>query len=98
MNYGKAIKKVRTDVSKENQKDFAAGAGITQTHLSQVENNKKDPSTKLIKAIAKHARISTAVIAMYGIEEKDVAPEKLEAFKTLQPAILQMMDSLLAEK
>jgi transcriptional regulator with XRE-family HTH domain len=93
MELGKAIKQIRVEISKQNQLDFATGVGITQTHLSQVENGKKNPSQGLLKKIAAHVKIPANVIALYALTEDDVPDNKKEAFNVLIPAIKDLIVS-----
>lgn len=47
---GERFKKIRKGLG-FNQKDFAKELGISQTHISSVENGKDNPSTALIKLL-----------------------------------------------
>lgn len=47
MNYGERIRLFR-QINKLNQVELAEKLGITQAHLSDIENNKTDASIKLL--------------------------------------------------
>jgi len=65
MNIGKAIKKTRKD-SGYNQVDFSTKVGITQAFLSQLENNKKDPSISTLRKMAKICKIDLFTLLKKG--------------------------------
>jgi len=95
MNLGTAIKKLRKErVPQLTQGKFAETIGITQTYLSQIESNKKQPSTDVLQKIADDFEIPLPIIFWYGIEEQDVHESKREYFRFLKPTIDQMIDSV----
>lgn len=93
MNYGKAIKELRNSLLLENQDEFSHNIGITQGHLSSIENEKKNPSAKLLERISEYTQIPTPILSWLAIEEKDIPESKKEVFKLLKPNI----DNLVSE-
>lgn len=87
MKLGQSIKRLRVNKARQIQGLFAQNIGITQTYLSQIENDKKEPSTEVLQKIANYLEIPLPVLFWYGIEEGDIRPEKAEYFKVLKPAI-----------
>ena len=95
MHIGQTIRKLRKEKLKElNQGEFAVKAGITQSYLSLLERGHKEPSPTTLKKIAEVLDIPLAVIFWYGLEEKDIQPEKLELFKQVKPIIDEMIRSI----
>jgi len=87
MKLGQSIKKLRVNKARQVQSLFAQNIGITQTYLSLIENDQKEPSTEVLQKIANYLEIPLPILFWYGIEESDVRPEKAEYFKVLKPAI-----------
>lgn len=57
MNYGQAIKYIRTEVLKVTQKDLAHDLGITDIHLSVLENDRGKPSVQLLDTLSGLAKM-----------------------------------------
>jgi DNA-binding XRE family transcriptional regulator len=96
MNLGLSIRKLRKErVPQLTQAEYAATIGISQTYLSQIESNKKKPSTDILEKIAADFEIPLPIIFWYGIEEKDIHESKREYFRFLKPTIDQMIDSII---
>lgn len=90
MNLGSTIKHFR------QQKDLRQNAlaeicGITQTYLSQIENNVKEPNISTLKIICKNLSIPLPVLFFMALDDKDVKPEKRAAFKHIEPSIKSMI-------
>lgn len=97
MNYGKTIKEFRVDRAKQRQGVFAENVGITQTYLSQIENGKKTPSTDVLERISKYIDVPLPIMFWNSVTEQDVALEKLEIFRFLQPSINQFISTFIGE-
>jgi transcriptional regulator with XRE-family HTH domain len=87
MKLGQSIKRLRVNKVGQVQSLFAKNIGITQTYLSQIENDKKEPSLEVLQKIANYLEIPLPILFWYGIEECDIKLEKAEYFKVLKPAI-----------
>ncbi len=92
MKLGQSIKKLRVNKARQIQGLFAQNIGITQTYLSQIENDKKEPSTEVLQKIANYLEIPLPILFWYGIEESDIRPEKAEYFKVLKPAVDSLVE------
>lgn len=86
MNYGKTIKELRLKKG-ETQPVFAHRLGISQAHISNMENGRTMPSVETLDIIATHTQTPVPIIAWMSLEEKDVPENKKEAFNTLKPFI-----------
>ena len=94
MTIGKSIKLIRKTRAKQNQCEFSKAIGVSQNYLSGVETGKHTPSANLLKRISKHVDIPTPVLFWFGVEESDIKPEKLEAFRTVKPMIDSMINQI----
>jgi|SRR5690349_2235573 len=93
MNYGTIIKKLRVDKMKQTQASFANSLGITQTYLSQIENNNKSPSSDLMNNISEYVKIPLAVIYWLSLTINDVPEHKREYFLNLKPTADSLINS-----
>ncbi|MFI5203591.1 MAG: helix-turn-helix domain-containing protein [Flavobacteriales bacterium] len=90
MDLGTAIKNAR------QQKDIkqivlAQKCKISQTYLSQIENNVKEPNISTLRIIAKNLDIPLPVLFFLALDVNDIASEKRSAFKHLEPSIKSMI-------
>lgn len=86
MNLGYTIKKKRKDIGL-TQSDLAKMCGITQTYLSQIENNAKEPNLSTIKTISEGLDIPLPILFFLSMNDDDVPMEKRDAFKLISPSI-----------
>lgn len=91
MHIGKAIKDIRIK-KKIKQGDLANACNISQSYLSLVEKGDKTPSSQLLEKISKVLDYPAAMLSFLALDEKDIKPEKREAFKILMPAVKSMVD------
>jgi transcriptional regulator with XRE-family HTH domain len=92
MKLGQSIKRLRVNKARQIQELFAQNIGITQSYLSLIENDQKEPSTEVLQKIASYLEIPLPILFWYGIEESDIKPEKAEYFKVLKPAIDSLIE------
>ena len=94
MNYGKSIRKFRVEKLDMTQLEFSIKIGISQTYLSQLENDNKKPSTELLERIAEFVKVPLPVLLWSCVTEKDVVKKsRLEAFRVLKPVVDEMIES-----
>jgi XRE family transcriptional regulator, regulator of sulfur utilization len=86
MNLGATIKTLRIQKG-FNQETFAKKCSISQTYLSQIENNRKEPNLSTLNSISQSLDIPLAFIFLLGMESKDIKPVKRDAFEKLKPAL-----------
>lgn len=90
MNLGTTIKNLRLQKGFK-QNSFAEQCGITQTYMSQIENNAKEPNLSTLKVISEKLSIPLPVLFFLSLSMDDIDPEKREAFKHLDPSIKSMI-------
>jgi transcriptional regulator with XRE-family HTH domain len=90
MDLGTTIKHFRMQKDIK-QNALADKCDITQTYLSQIENNVKEPNISTLKIISKNLGIPLPVLFFMSLDENDIKPEKREAFKHIEPAIKSMI-------
>lgn len=91
MDLGTTIKNNRKERG-QTQKEFANSCGITQTYLSQIENNNKEPNLSTLKEISKILDIPLPILFFLSLENDDVNPEKRDAFRLINPSIKSLVN------
>lgn len=93
MDLGSIIKEIRKD-KKFSQKEFAELCNISQTYLSQIENNKKDPNISTLKNIATHLNVPLPILFFRALTEEDIPESKKESFDTISPIVNNLIKSI----
>lgn len=86
MNLGAVIKDIRKQ-KRQTQTEFASNCGITQTYLSQIENNSKEPNLSTLKEISNNLDIPLPILFFLSLNEDDISPEKRKAFEIINPSV-----------
>ena len=84
MNLGNTIKDLRKSKGIK-QAQLAEECSITQSYLSNIEGNKKEPTLTTLQTICKHLGIPLPVVFFLAMDESDVSEEKRDLFKILTP-------------
>ncbi len=95
MNLGTTIKNIRKQKG-FTQVDFANKCGITQTYLSQIENNLKEPNLSTLKSISLNLSLPLPIIFFLSMDEEDVSPQKRDAFNFVNPSIKSLVNEFFA--
>jgi len=86
MNLGEAIVSIRVKRGMK-QGELASSANLTQSYVSQVESNKREPSLKALKAISQSLDIPLPIMFFLALDESDIPNKKIEAFKYVRPSV-----------
>jgi len=94
MNLPAAIKEIR---QKKGMKQYEAadGIGITQTYMSQIESGQKVPSVEVLQKLAKFYKTPIAIMLWFSLDEKDIAKNKLNAYRELRPVVDSMINNFI---
>ena len=91
MNLGITIKNLRKKKGlKQNQ--LAQNANITQTYLSQIENNIKEPNLSTLKLISVELGVPMPIIIFLSMDENDIHEQKREIFNLISPTIKSLIE------
>jgi transcriptional regulator with XRE-family HTH domain len=91
MNLGTVIKDIRKQKG-QTQTEFALTCGITQTYLSQIENNSKEPNLSTLKVISLNLDIPLPILFFMSLNEEDISPEKRKAFEIINPSVKSLIN------
>lgn len=90
MNLGIIIKNIRKKRG-QTQQQFALNSGITQTYLSQIENNTKEPNLSTLKKISDELELPLPILFFLSLNEEDISPEKRKEFDKLNPLVKKVI-------
>lgn len=93
MKLQKTIKKLRLDKELE-QKGAASAIGISQSHLSQIENGHRGMSVDVLEKIAKAYKIPVPIIILRSLDETDVPKNRIDVFRNMKPALINIINSV----
>jgi len=86
MNFGKTIKKLRTDRSL-TQSELAKLANISQVFLSEIEKDEKNPSWQSLLQIAQSLKVTPIEIVLNSIKDEDIKKGQHNNFIKLKESI-----------
>lgn len=95
MNLGIVIRKLRKDKGL-TQTEFATTSGITQTYLSQIEGNIKEPNLSTLKDISASLDIPLPILFFLALDEQDISPNKRKAFEIISPSVKSLVNEFFA--
>lgn len=91
MDLGNQIKNIRKQKGL-TQNEFASLCGITQTYLSQIESNSKEPNLSTLRVISEKLNVPLPILFFQSMTDEDVQPRKREAFKIISPSIKSLVN------
>lgn len=91
MDLGNVIKNSRRK-RKLTQIELASLCGITQTYLSQIESNSKEPNLSTLKSISDNLMLPLPILFFLSMTEEDVQPNKRKAFEIVRPSVKSLID------
>lgn len=90
MNLGQGIRRARKK-SNLNQNRFSKVIGISQTFLSQIENNKKTPSVDVLNRIAEYFKCPLPILLWFTLEEADIDKSKVEYYRAFKKPVDELI-------
>lgn len=94
MDIGSAVKQLRIQRGL-NQTEFANRCGLSQSYLSSIEKNRKDPTLSILKQIADCLSIPTPVLVFFALDEEDLKEDsKKEVFRQMVPSIKSLISDV----
>lgn len=96
MDLGNTIKELRKQKGFK-QNTFAELCDISQTYLSQIEGNLKEPNISTLKSISNHLNISLPILFFLSLNNEDIPVDKKQAYKIIGPTIKTLISELLNE-
>jgi len=95
MDLGSVIKNKRKQKGL-TQNEFASLCNITQTYLSQIESNLKEPNLSTLKTISKNLKVPLPILFFLSMTEEDIQPSKRKAFKIVSPSVKSLVNEFFA--
>ncbi|MGH1339445.1 MAG: helix-turn-helix domain-containing protein [Aureispira sp.] len=94
MRLGNAIKQLRKQ-KYLSQGELAKKSNLSQTYLSQIENDKKEPTLSSLKAIVTQLETSLPAIFILALNEQDIREEHRDKYEDLQPLLEEALKIVL---
>jgi transcriptional regulator with XRE-family HTH domain len=94
MNLNNMVRQIR-EIKGLKQKEFAKAVGITDVYANMIERGKVDTiSMKLLNRMSEELAIPIQILIWFTIDEGDVNPNKLLAYKELKPVIDNLIQTI----
>ena len=97
MNLGEAIKKQRKLIGL-SQGELADACNITQSYLSMIEKNKKEPNLATIKELSEKLNLPVPALFIKAIDLSDVPENKREIYNAMSDTLDSLINSIFIEK
>ena len=94
MNLGNTIKTMRTQKGFK-QNTFAEMCDISQTYLSQIESNQREPNISTLKSICSNLKVSLPILFFLALDIEDVPENKKSVFAIISPTMKTLVNELL---
>jgi transcriptional regulator with XRE-family HTH domain len=91
MNIGVTIKNIRKRKG-QTQGEFALRCGISQTYLSLIESNQKEPNLSKLKIISENLNVPLPILFFLSINEDDIHQSKRNAFAIIGPSVKSLIN------
>jgi transcriptional regulator with XRE-family HTH domain len=95
MNLGVTIKNIRKQKG-QTQSEFALACGISQTYLSQIENNQREPNLSTLKIISNELNVPLPILFFLSLNIDDIQQNKREAFEIISPSVKSLVNEFFA--
>lgn len=95
MNLGQTIRKIRKQRG-FTQAVFAEQCEISQTYLSQIEGDLREPNLSILKKISLNLDVPLPVIFFLSMTKEDVPLAKQEAFDVINPSVNSFVNEFFA--
>ena len=93
MKIGATIKRLRKEKG-IRQTDFAKQCRISQTYLSQLENDNRNPTVDVLERISKALNIPYPVLSFLSLTEETVPEEKREVYKKMEKVMFGLVEDV----
>lgn len=95
MDLGITIKNIRKQKG-QTQTEFASACGITQTYLSQIESNQREPNLSTLKLISNGLNVPLPILFFLSLDKEDVQQNKRDAFEIIGPSVKSLVNEFFA--
>ena len=91
MDLGSTIKRIRKQKG-HSQGEFALICNITQTYLSLIESNQKEPNISTLKIICDNLNVPLPILFFLSMTDEDVQQNKRKAFGIVSPSVKSLVN------
>lgn len=94
MDLGSAIKTLRLQKG-FRQTAFAKLCDLSQTYLSQIENNQREPNISTLKLITAKLEVPIPLLFFMALDLNDIPESKKRAYETVGPIVKKLITELI---
>ncbi len=94
MNIGNVIRQFRKKKGLK-QNELAEKSDISQTYLSQIENNRRFPENKVLQKISKNLSLPIELMFFLSLEKENIPEKKRRYFEILAEPLKEIINDLL---
>ncbi|MEL7062193.1 MAG: helix-turn-helix transcriptional regulator [Bacteroidota bacterium] len=91
MNLGRTIKTFRKRKG-IRQGDLADACAITQSYLSNIEGNHREPTLSTLQSICRQLEIPLPILFFLSMDEADVKQDRRDLFTSISPVMKQTLE------
>jgi len=95
MDLGTTIRNIRKQKG-QTQSEFAAKCNISQTYLSLIEHNHKEPNLSTLKSISEQFSVPLPILFFLSLTGEDIQPNKRKAFDIVSPSVKSLVNEFFA--
>jgi transcriptional regulator with XRE-family HTH domain len=95
MNLGQTIRKIRKQRGL-TQAEFALRCELSQTYLSQIEGDLREPNLSTLKSISTNLNVPLPIIFFLSMTKEDIPAEKQDAFDVINPSVKSFVNEFFA--
>ena len=95
MDLGITIRNIRKQRG-QTQSEFASICGISQTYLSQIESNQREPNLSTLKIISNELNVPLPILFFLSLDIDDIQQNKREAFEIISPSVKSLVNEFFA--
>ncbi len=97
MNLGATINHIRKSRGLK-QGELAKLTGLTQTYLSLIEKNKREPNLTALKKIGNALSVPLPILFFLSLDESDIPKKKLESFEKIGPILKSILSQYFVDE
>ncbi|MES2418283.1 MAG: helix-turn-helix transcriptional regulator [Bacteroidota bacterium] len=97
MDLGNTIKEIRKQKGIK-QNAFADLCNISQTYLSQIENNLKEPNISILREISARLQVSLPILFFLSLNDDDIPQSKRDVFQIIGPTVKTLIKELITDE
>ena len=93
MNIGATIKRIRK-LRGITQNMMSSDCNISQTYISQLENNERNPTIRILEKIGAYLDVPYAILAVLSLTKEDIPKSKIDSYLISKPILEGLVEKI----